>query len=329
MNSRDVIQVVPGENIEDEEEDLSCARRPRKNGRSQIHVKKSIRIDHHDANDVIDTSTHSRPKSLSEFPSDIHHQIFASLEDAEDVLRFSLANRYFWAVGLTHIENHIISASAPWAGTRILCAGDSSKPGDYPPGLLTPMQREEIEAISTPEGRLMNLYDLWHVYNEVGHPSLSNRLQRCFHDYEKKHPMSRADRTEIRMGLQPEVTEFYPRDQQWVLRNLTTREYVGGEAVALKEEFIRGPQIDLVGFSEVLIARTSWSSVGEAIPGNITRGKWAGHKFDIIPLAVQEEKMNTEEWTNVSNEVLREIDIIFTSMLGDDWRAQLLQSQSG
>lgn len=146
--------------------------------------------------------------------------------------------------------------------------------------------------------------------------------------YQEEYPMSRADRTEIMIGLKPEILEFYPRDQQWILRNLTTKEYVRGEVIALKEEYIHGPKIDVFGFAEVLITRISWSNepIQSKHGSNMSPGKWAGHRFDITPMAYHERDNKDEEWTDVSDEVFREIDMIVGGEQGEDWRDQLARS---
>ncbi|KAJ5101428.1 hypothetical protein NUU61_003650 [Penicillium alfredii] len=320
------VEVIPGENVEDEDDDFECTKRPRKNGLPQNHSSKAARIEHHNAVEAVRTANVPRPGSLYDLPSEIHHHIFARLTNVEDVLRLSLTNRYFWAVGLSHIEDHIITSLAPWAGEQIICVGNCGEPGDYPPGLWSAAEQKAMRALAH-HSEPMNLYALGHTYHQVGEPSLSQQLQSWFQQYEAEHPMSKADRAEILMGLRPEISEFYPRDQPWVLRNLTTKEYVRGEVIALKGEFVRGPQIDVLGFPEVLISRICWSVSNGGLEGQlrITRGKWAGHRFDITPLSVHEKKTQNKCWMDVSNEVLREIDVLASEDLGDDWRQHLAQ----
>ncbi|KAJ5377972.1 uncharacterized protein N7496_005381 [Penicillium cataractarum] len=315
--------LLPGENAEDnQDDDFECTTRTRCNGLSQNHSSKAARIEHHNATEVSLTS----PKSLFNFPSEIHHRIFSLLDVVEDVLRFSLTNRYFWAVGLAHIEEHIIASLAPWAGEKIICVSDKSDPHDFPPNLLTPTEAEEVKELNKLYD--FNSFSIRNTYKKIGGPPLSQKLQIWFLDYEAGHYMGTANRAEIMMGLKPEILEFYPRDQRWILRNLTTREYVRGEVIALKEEFIHGPQIEVFGFAEVLISRISWSTQPEKIGGgnNITRGKWAGHRFDITPLAWLQEKHGKEPWRDVSNEILREIDLILGGRMGDDWRDQMARN---
>lgn len=239
------------------------------------------------------------------------------------MLSLSLANRYLWAVGLLHIEDHIVSSLAPWAGERLVCISDSSDPADIPATILDEKERAEVAELN----RIHDLqtFSIRNTWKKVGGPSLSQRLQKWFEEYEAKNPMSEADRAEVMMGLKPEILEFYPRDQEWVLRNLTAKEYIRGGVIALKEEFIHGPQIDVVGFAEVLLLRISWSSepVRSGKSGNIARGKWAGHRFDITPLAIHKDRPDRWEWKDVSDEVFREVDVVLSGQRGDDWREEL------
>ncbi|KAJ5151727.1 hypothetical protein N7492_010022 [Penicillium capsulatum] len=322
-NSHENVEVLPGENVEDEEDDFECTKRTRTNGLPQNHSSKAARIEHHDIQNMFGIDVRTRRRSLYQLPSEIHHLIFAGLPDVQDVLCLSLANRYFWAVGLLHIEDHIVGSLAPWAGERIVCISDHSDPKEFPLSILNEPEQADV-------AELNQIYDLQsfsikNTWKKVGGPSLSQRLQKWFEDYEVKHPMSEADRTEVMTGLKPEILEFYPRDQEWVLRNLTVQEYVRGGVIALKEGFIHGPQIDVLGFAEVLILRIAWSSepVHSGRSGNLARGKWAGHRFDITPLAIHEEREDKNEWKDVSDEVFREIDVIFSAQKGDDWREQL------
>ncbi|KAJ5633587.1 hypothetical protein N7528_001429 [Penicillium herquei] len=321
-HSRDNVEVLPGENVEDEREG-TCSRRTRTRSLSQSHLAKTNRIEQHDALLKASPGTDNNLKSFSFLPSEIHHAIFNNIDDVQDVLCLSLTSRYFWAVGLSHIEDHIVSSLAPWAGERIICVSDQSDPDEFPPGLLSPAEQEDLVELNHVQD--LNAFSIKHTWKKIGGPSLSQQLQEWFKEYESHHRMTSADRTEIIMGLKPEILEFYPRNQPWVLRNLTTKEYVRGEAIALKDLFVHGPHIDVIGFSEVLLSRISWSSqpveVGHG--KDMAHGKWAGHRFEISPLATLKRGSDSAEWVDVSDELLRELDVILTSQKGDDWRDTL------
>lgn len=319
------MDLTPGENIEDEEEDLQCTRRIRRtDDHTQNHSSKAARIEYHDANEVNGPGDYSKSRVLLyNLSSNIHHTIFSNLENVEDVLRLSLTNRYFWAVGILHIEDHIINSLAPWAGEQIICVSDQCKPCDFPPGLVGPTEQAELRNLYEWNG--LDTFPIQQPYKKQGGSPLSQNLIKCFREYEAKHRLSELDRTEILMGLRPEILEFYPRDRQWILRNLSTKEYVRGDVIALREEFTHGPQIDVLGFAEVLISRISWSSelVRIGANENLARGKWAGHRFDITPMSLHEQSTPNECWKDVSGEVFREMDVILGGEIGDDWRDRL------
>ncbi|KAH9890289.1 hypothetical protein F4778DRAFT_753231 [Xylariomycetidae sp. FL2044] len=131
---------------------------------------------------------------------------------------------------------------------------------------------------------------------------------------------------------------FYPTDRTWIFRNITTKEFVRPEAIALKPEWIRGPHLDGRGFGEVVLARTSWSNRSLLVPGgivpeagfsdqpteeeeqqetgeeqcDIAKGVWAGHRFDITTLdrheqEVEDAKHTNVQWKDISDEMGAEI----------------------
>jgi hypothetical protein len=107
---------------------------------------------------------------------------------------------------------------------------------------------------------------------------------------------------------------------------LTTKQFVRSEAIALKREFIHGPKINVLGFGEVVMSRICWStskSVAMEDTTNISRGVWAGHCFDITTLARHKDETNGAGWSDVSDEVAREIAGIWESEYGANWRETL------
>ena len=52
----------------------------------------------------------------------------------------------------------------------------------------------------------------------------------------------------------------------------------------------------------------------------ILKGVWAGHCFDITTLARHEKETNGVGWSDVSDEVAREIASIWESEYGANWR---------
>ena len=262
-------------------------------------------------------------RKFSSLETELHDLIFEELE-IKDVLSLSLTNRYFWSVGRRHIQTYFMSFLGPWTGESMICVGEYLEPGDHPPGLFTEDERSELQPLLDEEGRSMEFLDYTHEYTEID-VRLPYTLMRQLlsKDYsEQYYRMPPSLRSEIVETVNAKFSQFYPEDVPWILRNLTTQEYVRSDAIALKPEHIHGPIIDFLGFGEVVLSRICWSSdesVSMAYDGNIHRGVWAGHCFDITTRARHEQDAK-EGWKDVSEEVAREIASIWESEYGGDWR---------
>jgi hypothetical protein len=212
-----------------------------------------------------------------------------------------------------------MSFLGPWTGESIICVGDYVEAGDHPPGLFTEDERSELQQLLD-EGRPITLLDYVHEYTEINVSLPTTLLRQLLSKGYYRMPDSGG--SEIIETVHPEFSQFYPEDVPWILRNLTTREYVRSDAIAMKPEHIHGPNIDFLGFGEVVLSRICWSSdpsVNMAYNGNIHRGVWAGHCFDITTRARHEQDVK-EEWKDVSEEVAKEIASIWESEYGGDWR---------
>ncbi|KAF2183369.1 hypothetical protein K469DRAFT_786049 [Zopfia rhizophila CBS 207.26] len=204
-------------------------------------------------------------------------------------LNLSLTNRYFWSIGRKHIQTYFMSFLGPWAGENIVCVGQYIEAGDYPPDMLTKNEEYELSQHQDENGRLMTLFDFTREYYEEikGNVSILITLLGQLLDSEQYSRMSGFDRSQVMDTIWPKASKFYPSDQPWILRNLTIKEFVRSEPIALRPEYIHGPNIDFLGFSEVVLLRICWStgsSISMEYDGNIHRGVWAGHCFDITTL---------------------------------------------
>ncbi|PKK54706.1 hypothetical protein CI102_483 [Trichoderma harzianum] len=222
-------------------------------------------------------------------------------------------------------------------GTLIVFVGDDVETGDYPPGLFS---AEELDQLPTTIDIPYN-YDVPDVTWTSDVPmTLYHFTLPLLARKERFHTLSELsidiyaacrDRNKFRYDpafkstyrdIIAEEATYFPQDQPWILRNLTAREFVRSEAIALKPEFIHGPFIDGFGFGQVIISRICWStdpcdSIDCPIP--IHRGVWAGHAFEIITLAQHRAETTEIEWRDVSEEVANEIAIICESKYGPNW----------
>lgn len=76
---------------------------------------------------------------------------------------------------------------------------------------------------------------------------------------------------------------------------MTTKQFVCSKAIALKPEFILGPSINVLGFGEVVMLRTCWSTsvfIGMSDTVSISRGVWGDHRFDITTFTRHRDDTN-------------------------------------
>ncbi|EFQ98085.1 hypothetical protein MGYG_01121 [Nannizzia gypsea CBS 118893] len=95
----------------------------------------------------------------------------------------------------------------------------------------------------------------------------------------------------------------------WVLRSLTVRQYIRSTDIALHPGYISGPFIMGIGFSEAVFAMTIWTDT--------SKGRWAGHALDIVPLSKLEAEDG--EWEDVGRVIAGYLHHHFRRHYGADW----------
>jgi len=171
-----------------------------------------------------------------------------------------------------------VNCVGSWAGDRIICVGDYID--DYPKCMLTKSEAKVL--------RETNLCDFASEHYEELHPS----------------------------GFTFPRSAAFSTDRIWILRNLSKRQYVRADVLAAASEGeIVGPIVDTPGFGHVICSRISWSSDSSSsmssYEGDITRGIWAGHRFDISTLESVGIGESGKQWKNVSKKVAKEITEIW------------------
>jgi hypothetical protein len=226
------------------------------------------------------------------------------------------------------------------AGTSLICVGDYLAPDDYPPGIPWRSKMEKVQKTyqdkPAPEGSatqklaLKTLYDIAGIDFSViekpngpaAYSSLSSEQSKGFRDFLDKLPRPHQRDLEFLMHFDHE--KFYPKGPEWVLRNLTTKEFVRCSVVAYgsKGPFTGGG----FGIGEVLLARICWSSDPHCLRDNIHRGIWAGHKFDIVVMDAIEGEVG---WEDVSQSAFEEIKGIWKWEYGEDWEKEWKEFGAG
>jgi hypothetical protein len=248
----------------------------------------------------------------------------------------SLTNLYFWRLGREYLVPFFTSYLSPLANKAIICVGDyhTTKYLDYPENLLTDDEKAELEAGLEPgEGECpieyysrgpVNLYKLADARYSGFKDYDINSLFMCrsfrgkfdyrnrFIDLARSETLGfpKHERSQALALAAPECEKFYPRDREWVLRNLTTREFIRAFAIdAIIKGDVNGPETLALGFGRVVLSRICWSSEPDTRIDceGVHRGVWAGHRFDIT-IADKLEKENEDgQWKDVTVDVLMEL----------------------
>ncbi|KAL0253378.1 hypothetical protein SLS55_010355 [Diplodia seriata] len=265
--------------------------------------------------------------AIQDLPTELHDLIFDHL-DIVDAFSLCMSNRYFWYLGQGRIRAYFMSFLGPWASHRILAVGANLDPGDFPPGMCADDKNLDEDG---------NPIDLSELGEDFTRPSIflpCTLLGQLVDDDLRYIEQVGSCRSAVLEEAYPKPSSFYPKDEPWILRNLTTKEFVRSEAIALEPEHIHGPDIDFIGFGEVVLSRICWTSESSRIwldgeDGNIKRGVWAGHRFDITTLSRHSRETKSDDWRDVSEEVAEEIAKIWESEFGSNWRQVITGAEWG
>ncbi|KAI1431818.1 hypothetical protein GGR50DRAFT_36462 [Xylaria sp. CBS 124048] len=274
--------------------------------------------------------------NLLSLPAELHWHIFSYIPSIRDAIAFGLTSRYFLSVCRKSVIDHYVSFIGKWAGANVVSIGNAVAPNDYPPGLfsaeeLETLRHQKYDPPFPPTGRRLveaRPFSLQHFrYPSIseledlsiaGVDQLSLKLYMdCSLDGISNKDLMHASPAIF------DTDDWIPKDETWILRNLTTKQIVRPEAIALSPDYIDGPDIKGLGFGEVIVSRTCWATLPDLIMDDLAsvwRGVWAGHRFDIVTLARHQDTTDEAEWGDASEEVVEYIDRIWTIIYGRNWR---------
>ncbi|KAF5379397.1 hypothetical protein D9615_006659 [Tricholomella constricta] len=272
-------------------------------------------------------------KGFSQLSPELVGLIYECLIDVTDVACFAVTCQRCYDIGRRHLEAFVEGTFInSWAGNRLICIGDYASMDDLPPGMLANGEREFVEEIFK-DGRHPGIFDKLSKLQAKDPLFYIHRKKRLYqrdvydlHDFWSKigggysgteNPdMSMEDAETLDQLVQQlpgppngDIKKLYGGD--YVLRNLTTKEFIRGDAIRDLRgapEYLHG-----VSFDHALIIRITWSSdpslsYGYDGPIQIHRGKWAGHRFDLFKTeSVSNEEGAIDGWKDVSREVLDEL----------------------
>lgn len=182
--------------------------------------------------------------------------IFDYLDDCRDLTGVGKALPYLWGIAQEIVRQHYLSRFGAWAGENIVCAGEETAPGDYPPGLFSAEEEKGLnKTFLVPIRKSKSRYGgrKYKYGNEGDKGSIPLTL----------YDMSMRPGTRFYHYVSDELKLFSSGGQAWILRNLTTKEFVTSSSIALEPDLIKGPFINSIGFGEVVMMRTCWSSMND------------------------------------------------------------------
>ncbi|KAJ3580522.1 hypothetical protein NPX13_g31 [Xylaria arbuscula] len=218
----------------------------------------------------------------------------------------------------TFLDKYYLSHWGQWAGTSVVCAGPDLSWGSYPPGVLSDEQLGELNRVNTDS----LVWREWYA-PEPQRVLLRKMIQRdidAFMESERKLVFADPLPGVLFCHSRFDIRKRLPNDQRWVLRNLTTKQIVRSEAIAISREHAKGPLIEGIGFGEVLWSLTCWKGSAKRGRTSISEGVWAGHCFDITMLSRHYAETCAREWTDASEEVRKHITAIWEAEHGQNWR---------
>jgi hypothetical protein len=92
--------------------------------------------------------------------------------------------------------------------------------------------------------------------------------------------------------------DLFPKETEWILRNLDTREIVSSKVLAKKK----------LNIADTLLMKICWTTIpsrGEEF-FNVHQGEWAGHRFDIVAKDIHDGA----GWKDVSEKVANEASVL-------------------
>ncbi|EDN05202.1 predicted protein [Histoplasma mississippiense (nom. inval.)] len=263
------------------------------------------------------TCTTESGSILVQLPTEIHYHILDFL-DLEDVFLLGLSCRRLWTLVRPLIAKHFSGYLGVWAGIPVICVGDSiehSGNTQYPDGMLSPDELKELdEGLEFEEleielgGELaeeladkpVSLYQM----ADARYTSITTVTTRFPHDLfglalglRYGHPTP----VDIVQVAHPEPQSYYPCNQK----------------------HIQGPFIDILGYGEVILYKTCWSTSDYSLirGKEMHRGVWAGHALDIVPTSHLSGDIS---WKDISDKIAQEISEIWGEVYGENWKTDLV-----
>ena len=258
----------------------------------------------------------SRDAGLLRLPNELLIEIIKLCPDILDKICLALTCKRMLSLACEHIEAVKKARATPWVRGRLICVGDYVDYRSLPKDLLTKSEKKKLEErFKTRKGDSYGNGGLGHMLGMTTplfqgnaglarNTTLQSLLARC----------SEPDRERIL-----ELHELhYPKRNDWVLCNLTRREYVRATAIAkaAKHPNDRAPFLPRCkpDLGHVILYQISLSTQGLG-PGyeesDRGRGRWIGHRFVITTMDRMPAAPEGKTWTDISQKVAEDLKYIW------------------
>ncbi|KAF8058654.1 hypothetical protein FPV67DRAFT_1785724 [Lyophyllum atratum] len=282
-------------------------------------------------------------------PTELIIIILEEVEDLTDLVCVVLTCRRYFEIGRPILEARFEEMfTYSWAGNRLICAGDYADIDDLPEGMLTEDEKrlldEKFEPGSTDEdcgvceqlSFVQTLQPDWRLNHKRAifyqdNPRLSSYFmclqETGYHERVRTPPRvgwAGMRDVEVLKWLTKVTSQGFsdrtPLSEKYgsyVLRNLTTKEYIRGAAVREAWNTPDMPYLQALRFTHLLVLRITWSqdsslSIPYEGPIQVHRGVWAGHRFDLSDITTVEDGQGTiNNWKDVSKVVIDELMAVF------------------
>ncbi|KAI1262881.1 hypothetical protein F5Y18DRAFT_429752 [Xylariaceae sp. FL1019] len=262
-----------------------------------------------------------RHRGFGDLPVELHLLIISFL-DMKEAVSLLIANTYFLSLAPDLLDNHFLSGYGQWAGQSLV--SQLREPGHSP--LFRFLSVAEVNASNAVTHE--PCFDPTTVTEPVvsrevvqfeGDQAIrkDDLLQDC-RDLYREDPAFAHIEPLLSRKLDEHHSAFFPGDQPWLLRNLTTKQIVRAAPSTDYSRTAYGP-LSAKWFGLVLFFRTRWFSSPSEFLRSFGRGVWAGHRFEITTVARHETKTRGAEWNDVTDEVYQEVAAIMKRECGKDW----------
>lgn len=115
------------------------------------------------------------------------------------------------------------------------------------------------------------------------------------------------------------ITQSDPQGIQWILCNLTKRQYVLRSTL---------DDVGIAGFGHFLLSRICWSGAYDPSytdwDKDVVRGVWAGDRFEITTTD-RVKDFTDGGWRNVGEETGKELTVMWDTYRGEGWREKVTE----